>query len=106
MSYTVTAIAVSELRVFVDGKHPVTRHDPVDAPVISDEAMEIVRKYAGGDALHPGGHDLSTVAFEMCGSASDVEWLAVRDVVRLYMWARRATHHIESGAIELGPVTS
>jgi hypothetical protein len=106
MSYTVTAIVVTEVRVFVDGKHPCSRHDPLDPPVISDEAMKIVRKYAGGDALHLGGHDLSTVPFDMCGTSSEGEWAAVRDVVRLYIWARRSTHQIESGCIELGLVTS
>lgn len=104
MSYTVTAIVVTELRVRVDGKHPVTRHDPINAPVISDLAMTIVRKFAGGDRLHLGGHDLSTVHFELCSSATDEEWLAIRDVVRLYQWARRSTHQIESGCIELGAV--
>lgn len=104
MSYTVTAIAITDLRVFVDGRHPVSRVDPQDPPVISDAAMEIVRKFAGGDALHLGGHDLSTVAYELCDTATVEEWAAIQDVVRLYMWALRWTKHLESGGIELGPV--
>lgn len=106
MSYTVTALVVADIRVFQGGKHPTVRHDPVNPPVISDAAMEIVRKFAGGDNLHLGGHDLHTVAFELCDAATDGEWAAVRDVVRLYLWARKWTHNIESGCIELGQVAS